>query len=443
MQAMNNDKLSQYNVEVEHDDYMLLFNGLTSKLLPVSYEQYAALETLMEHLPEFQKMYPELYESFKASGFIVDQDFDELAYIKLQNKRKVLINKDYHITINPTLDCNLKCWYCSVSYAGAKHNKERMSDETVDALKKHILHLVKDQGAASILLDWFGGEPTMYYDEVIREVCKFIKEEKLDENVNIRQQITTNATFLNEKRIREMRDHKFTFFQITIDGNEQRHNKIKYFSDKSGSYKKVMENINLIAEIIPNIAISLRINYDEQTLKNITDVLADLKEKTRLQTTVDFQRVWQVPCTDELRQLLADAKETFKNAGFRSTFWAYKPLAFKRCYADNINHYAINYNGKIFKCTARDYGDDLVLGTLNSLGMIDWNDSLLSKYFEKATFENELCEKCNMLPLCMGPCIQKCYDNRRHNTAVKCMYENVEYSLDSYVKDVAKQRNLI
>mgnify|MGYP002535265442 CR=1 FL=1 len=178
---MNNDKLSQYNVEVEHDDYMLLFNGLTSKLLPVSYEQYAALETLMEHLPEFQKMYPELYESFKASGFIVDQDFDELAYIKLQNKRKVLINKDYHITINPTLDCNLKCWYCSVSYAGAKHNKERMSDETVDALKKHILHLVKDQGAASILLDWFGGEPTMYYDEVIREVCKFIKEEKLDE----------------------------------------------------------------------------------------------------------------------------------------------------------------------------------------------------------------------------------------------------------------------
>ena len=75
--------------------------------------------------------------------------------------------------------------------------------------------------------------------------------------------------------------------------------------------------------------------------------------------------------------------------------------------------------------------------------MIDWNDSLLSKYFEKATFENELCEKCNMLPLCMGPCIQKCYDNRRHNTPVKCMYENVEYSLDSYVKDVAKQRNLI
>jgi len=35
------DKVSQYNVEVEHNDCMLLYNGLTDRLLPMSFEDYA------------------------------------------------------------------------------------------------------------------------------------------------------------------------------------------------------------------------------------------------------------------------------------------------------------------------------------------------------------------------------------------------------------------
>ena len=115
------EKISKYNIEVEHSDCMLLYNGLTNALFPVNYKDYAAIETLMEHLSVFAEKFPDLYASFKNAGFIINADFDELAFIKLQNKRSVFTNKDYHITINPTLDCNLKCWYCSVNYAGAKH----------------------------------------------------------------------------------------------------------------------------------------------------------------------------------------------------------------------------------------------------------------------------------------------------------------------------------
>ena len=40
-------KLSNYNFEVEHDEHVLLYNGLSDKLLPVSYEEFSALETLL------------------------------------------------------------------------------------------------------------------------------------------------------------------------------------------------------------------------------------------------------------------------------------------------------------------------------------------------------------------------------------------------------------
>ena len=41
-----NDKVSSYNMEVEHTDCMLLYNALTDALLPVSFEDYAVIETI-------------------------------------------------------------------------------------------------------------------------------------------------------------------------------------------------------------------------------------------------------------------------------------------------------------------------------------------------------------------------------------------------------------
>ncbi len=437
------DKLSKFNIEVEHSSCVLLYNSLTNKLLPISFQDYAVIETLMEHLPEFRKRYPELYQSFRDSGFIISSDFDELAFIKLQNKKKIFVNNDYKITINPTLDCNLNCWYCSVSTSGAVRTKERMSDETIESLNKHISYLITKKKVETLMLDWFGGEPLMYFDEVIARVSEFSQKMVSEHSVGFAQQITTNGTLLNEERIRMMKDYRFIFFQITLDGNELRHNQIRHYADKKGSYKDIIHNINLLCSMMPEVRVCLRINYDMQTLKNIRDIIRDLSEESRKNIVVDFQRVWQVKCTDEMRQLLQEAKEEFKAAGFYSDFWAYRPLSFKCCYADNYNYYAINYNGKVFKCTARDYSDKLVIGNLQPSGMIDWNEGLLGKMYKKATFEHEECEKCKMLPLCMGPCIQKNYEMLRDNKPFQCLYKNVEYSLSAYITDLAKQRKLI
>ena len=195
-------KVSIYNIEVEYSDGILLYNTRTNQLLPISFKDYAVIETLMEHLPTFQEKYLDLYTAFEKSGFIISSDFDELAYIKLQNKRSVFMNRDYHLTINPTLDCNLKCWYCSVGHAGAIHNKERMSDEMINSLNKHIDTLATQQNANSILLDWFGGEPMMYFDEVMRKVSDSALEITSRQNIKFWQKITTNVIVVKYSRIK-------------------------------------------------------------------------------------------------------------------------------------------------------------------------------------------------------------------------------------------------
>lgn len=439
-----NDKVSRYNIEIEYNDCILLYNSLSNNLIPISIKDYTVVETLMDYLPEFLNKYPQLYRTFKKSGFIVSLDFDELAYIKFQNNKYVYGNSNYKITINPTLDCNLKCWYCSVEYAGAKHNCEQMDDNTVNALNNHIKRLIKSNNAKSIQLDWFGGEPMMHYEDILLKISRYAYTIALENDIAFQQHATTNATLLNKERICQLKDLNFTSFQIPIDGNEQRHNQIKYFKSKQGSYANVVNNINLLAEIIPNVRIILRINYDRQTLKNINEIIKDFPEESRSKIWIDFQRVWQVRSTEKELKLIDIAKESFRLAGFRAPNWSYRPQTFHCCYADTINHYVVNYNGKIFKCTARDYGDDSVIGHLQLSGEIKWNQTLLSKIFEKATFENDRCENCNILPMCMGPCIQKNYETRLKNKPLPCLKEYMkEDSLSSYVIDLAKQRNLI
>lgn len=436
------DKVSYYNFEVEYTNGILLYNALTDTVFPMSFKEYSVIETLMENLTVFQKEYPRLYQCFKNSGFIIPDDFDEYMFIKFENKKRVFRNKEYHITINPTLDCNVRCWYCSVVSEGAQHYNERMCDDVVISLTKHI-ELLAQNKPNSIILDWFGGEPLMYFNDVMKVISDRALYLSQKYNIPIRQQITTNATLLTKEVIEYMKNANFSFFQISIDGNERRQNLIKRYSNKSGTYRDVINNINLLCETIPNVSICLRINYDRQTLKNAIDITKDLSEASKKNITIDFQRVWQVECTPEMKNMLKTAMESFNANGYKTMYWGYRHKNFIPCYADNINHYVINYDGRIFKCTARDYSDRLMIGTLKNNGEIQWNNSLLSKMFGNDVFEREECAKCKILPLCMGPCIQKRYDSFANHTEITCTHANVEFSLSSYVIKKAQLLKLI
>lgn len=437
------DRISKYNINVEYEGNVVLYNGLTGKLTVNSKEDYDIIQSLLNDLDSFSVEYPKLYSEYKKAGFIINEEFDEYAFIKGQNTRKVYMDRDYRLTINPTLDCNLKCWYCSVDYAGTKCPREKMCDETFEKLTKHVCNLIRSHMADSIVLDWFGGEPLMYYEDIIKPLSEHIFDQFPEINIPFRQQITTNATYLTKERIYEMKGYKFNLFQITIDGNREHHNKIKFYSNRSGTYDDIIANVNLIANIIPDVVLILRVNYDKQTLTHICDVINDLSEQAKRIVKVDFQRVWQVQMSDEDKCMLEVCRTKFKEAGIECTYSAFRNNHFIHCYADSIYHYVVNYDGKIFKCTARDYNDDISLGKLDINGNIEWNDNVLNNYFLKRTFENGRCEQCKYLPFCMGPCIQKNYEARIENRMVSCLLKDIDTNVNSWIINLAKKYNLL
>lgn len=58
---------------------------------------------------------PELLKIFNAlrkSNFIVDDNYNEKERVKWRKVKETFDATMYHLVINPTLDCNLSCWYC-------------------------------------------------------------------------------------------------------------------------------------------------------------------------------------------------------------------------------------------------------------------------------------------------------------------------------------------
>ncbi len=433
-------KQSIYNIWVAD----ILYNSLSDQLIQFKNNELESVKYFLDHLDEFETDYPEIFVKFESKGFIIESDFNEIEYILFNNRKTTLLDRHYRLTINPTLDCNYNCWYCCVEEAGAKYERRRMDDETVQKVRNHIQYVIEKERINCFYFDWFGGEPLMYFYEIVYPLSKYGIELCKEKKVPCSNHITTNAYYIDDSMIEAFKEIRVNSFQIPIDGHEKKHNSVKKMAN-IGHYRKIIKNINALCERIDNVNIILRINYDENTLKTILPLIDDIKFENRNKISVDFQRVWQVKINKDVsgnNSLLLETIRIFENSGFKTIYFAFSPKGFACCYADNFYHRVINYDGKVFKCTARDYSDDSVIGTLNTNGSIDFKQDVIIKMFDNPTFNNEKCLKCNKLPLCYGPCIQKYYDTKIGKSRFFCLYDGSEISIDEYIKGKAlKQMN--
>lgn len=334
------------------------------------------------------------------------------------------------------IKCNYRCWYCCVEEMNTKYEKRRMDNSTIQKIKNHILKIVKN-GVNSLHIDWFGGEPLMYFNEVILPISTHAIELCKRHRLPFINQITTNGYYFNDEIIKACNTIYLNKFQIPIDGNETRHNMVKNIKGE-GHFKKIIDNVNYICESIENSMVVLRINYDTDTLSDISEIIDFFPVKNRKSIFVDFQRIWQVglskdPISGENETLL-QRKRDFEEAGFQVEYFAYRHRGFSACYSDNYYHRVINYDGKIYKCAARDYDDSLVIGRLCSDGDLILDDNVMSTYFGKTTFDNEKCLNCKILPLCYGPCVQHHYEIQKGKHDFVCRNDYSEISFQRYIR---------
>lgn len=430
---MTQFQLSRYNYFIEDNNNVICYNSLSNKMFILTNTEYKNLNIKLLNLQEFKKSYPTFFNKLNSWGFIIDEGTNEIDIFRFYNKQITYLNQVYMVTINPTLSCNANCWYCITDLNKVEYENQGMTSKTVKEVQLHLANSIKKNKYNEILLDWFGGEPLLLFHKAIKPISEYVFQIAKDYNINIGQHITTNASLIDNEMAIFFNDNNIKSFQIPLDGLEKTHNNIKSIKGIN-SYEKTIESLSILSQNIKDVSIVLRINYDKHTLKNIDHIISDIPKDVAKNIVVDFQRVVQVRRTEGENIFLKGAIEKFSKEGFKVRSWAFIPSKFIRCSSDRYNQIVINYDGYIYKCTARDYNEKWRIGKLLSDGNIEWNINMLYKYFGKAPFENEMCLNCKHLPLCNGLCVQKAVEISKDKINNFCLYKQSEIEINTYIK---------
>lgn len=395
-------KYSQYNTKFNlSEKYSVLYNSYSDK--------YIVLGMKLEHIisslqpDELLNKYEWLYKKFVEIGAIVKDSENETNRLKDVIDQFDNVSDKFHLIINPTLNCNFDCWYCYENHL----TNSMMSEQTLCKVKKLITRILENQkDLTHFTLAFFGGEPLLGYRNVVKPLIEYCSTQcnlhKVSYNVNF----TSNGYLLNDDMIRFFQDHQVDSFQITLDGCKEDHDKIRNVSGKLGSYDKILENVKKL--ILNDIQVILRINYTSKSIEKADQILFDIEDlpsSAKQKLNVNLQRVWQDSHENDIEAIVYRCLEKYQERNIRISKAAFSSARYS-CYADKLNEALVNFNGDVFKCTARDFKEEKRMGVLSSEGKIIWKENVLKQWME-SKFIKDSCKQCSIAPLCCGGCRQK------------------------------------
>ncbi len=399
-------KFSQYNNFIYHSNKNVLYNVLLDKYIVLESELYDLLKIAVRdsNISELEEIHPEFVNYLCKEEFIVPKSANEFEKVVHMSQKVDNNEHEYLLFINPTMNCNFKCWYCYETHI----KDSKMNENTIGSTIKYVENIVHTNNKIkTFVLSWFGGEPLLYFYKVIVPIMEKVKIILDEKNIALKTAFTTNGLLIEPKVVDFLKKFDVQELQITLDGYKENHDKIRFISDKKGSFDKIVENILLLAQNRINVAV--RVNCTEQNINDIDSIMSlfeniDSESKEYIRFT--FHKVWQLE--NSLENDVRNYIDKYLNRGLRVNGAVHDTVR-GSCYADKVNQAFLNYNGDVFKCSARDFKKDSREGILDDNGVIIWNDK--NEIRMNSKFKNEPCKTCSILPICGGGCSQISYEN--------------------------------
>ncbi|WP_281234875.1 radical SAM/SPASM domain-containing protein [Flavobacterium gelatinilyticum] len=399
-------KTSQFNSFFPHEDKIIGYNAYKNDftiLDPELYDLYQA--AAREDIDELQEVHPDFYAHLTEKGFVIPADTNEIEKVKtLVYEIDQKNNNVFHVIINPTMNCNFKCWYCYETHI----KDSKMGEKEIEKVLNFIFRVLNQNDLEHFSLSWFGGEPLLYFNKTVLPILEKVSNVCKEKNIKLHSDFTTNGLLINQDLLDKCLKFNVGHMQITLDGHRERHNKVRYISKEKGSYDEIIKNIKLCLK--NKMSITCRLNISKETLEDIdkiVDDFADLDTEERNYLNFSFNQVWQEK--EDLHEAMLETMSYFKQSNFYVSYNKDIDSVRESCYADKRHQATINYNGDVFKCTARDFKSENKEGILLDEGMIEWNEKFDLRM--NAKFKNPPCLECKILPICNGGCSQNALDN--------------------------------
>lgn len=186
-----------------------------------------------------------IFEEYYKNGLRAEIKLDE-THLRHEITNSLFMNMQLVLTGK----CNFRCEYCMYSDKYPEHVDFENCSMTYDVAQKGIdlfAELVEKKMMAGEVncpsITFYGGEPLLEFSAVER-IVEYSKR-KIPE---IRFGITTNASLLDDKKIKFMIENDFSI-AISLDGYKLNHDRNRKFADGAGTYNIVWEKIQRIRQL--------------------------------------------------------------------------------------------------------------------------------------------------------------------------------------------------
>jgi uncharacterized protein len=399
-------KYSQFNAIIPYgNDCYALYNSFEQRVIFLAEELKQILEnSVKQGVDTLQEIHPTFFNYLLENKYLVANDLNEINAVKKISKKVDNNSSQFFLTINPTMNCNFKCWYCYETHI----RKSRIDENTSESIKNFIAKTAGNRKLKYFHLSFFGGEPLLYFKHDVVPIIEYFLSVCKEKGINYGIGFTTNGYLIDDNLIDFFNSNEIKpSFQITFDGYKDAHDTVRYATKTRGTYDTIVENCKKLLK--NDFSVRARINYTDKNIADcfkIIDDFADVSENNKKENLIfDFHRVWQNDSADDTSDLMKDNAKKMRDNGFRTSVKFSPNNVLQSCYADKNNSAVINYNSDIYKCTARDFLPENRVGYLSAEGVLVWNEGYLQRR-SNAKFHNAPCLKCCILPLCNGGCSQ-------------------------------------
>lgn len=257
-----NYKWSQFVLPIVVDGKSYLFNLWTKQC----FETDLTFEKNETFAPSRIASSPDL-TTLTEEFFLAPSSRDECAFYEGYSKliRVALQRRTISAyTILPTTACNARCVYCYEKGLKPVSMTRETAEKVVDFI---VATRCKDK---PLHLAWFGGEPLLG-EAIIDQICAGMVENGID----FYSTMVTNGSLLNRSLIEKAQTTwNLERVQVSMDGAENDYLLRKNYLRGENNYRKVIENVNLLAE--RKIQTTIRVNADQDNLEGMDCFLDDV-----------------------------------------------------------------------------------------------------------------------------------------------------------------------
>lgn len=412
-----NFKQSRYTVITPPIDgeNCIIYSTRTSKSFIISKNN---LENIRNN--DFNLINPETFIRLLDAEIIINSDENELEKVLSDYKRNSESSYEFGLTIQPSGNCQLGCTYC-----GQDHKKLEINDSTFNNIISHVKEKLQEKPYKIFTVTWYGAEPLMSLHNIHRLSEEFLKI-SAERGLRYNALMITNGLSLKPNIFEILsREFKIDRYQITLDGDEE-------FHDKSRFTKKGLPSFNIIYRNIidcvksqsykeTNSKFLIRCNITKENsagIKNLLNKFAYEGIQDKIAIELAPVHDWGGNNADQkgfTRNDFADLEIEWilhmKDLGFKIPSLIPKRRYNTCMVTSGDSAELIDANGNITYCWETTYTpgysqSEYIIGNINKEEKYydHKNTAPLKNWYDKVGEGYSWCKDCNLLPVCGGAC---------------------------------------